>query len=307
MSGLTLDTPNIARSVKPFASCVQLGPGTWQFSWHFPPDDQSFLGHFPGSPVLPGAFLLEMALHAAEFALHGEGNGSRRIPGIPRLRFLHPVLPGDTCSLQVQWESTEQIQIEFHTPRNIVAQGVLSTRCPGALPNLPHKAPPVSTQYGALPHDILPHGHPMVLIDRFVCDDARHDEAIACKNVTINEPCYGHATRGTTTDGLAYPPAMIVESFAQGAGLLLSRRGFFDVQASRPSLALFGEFRDILLLSHARPGDQIQHHIRIASCNHRIVRLTGLASVDSRVIASFGSVMAISLDVADVPRAESTS
>lgn len=306
MTSAMLDLPTIARSVRTFASCGRSASGTWRFDWHFALDDESFLGHFPGHPVLPGAFLLEMAQRATEFALHGESASHRRIRSVPRLRFLHPVLPGDTCSLQVQWTSSEHIDIAFTTPGNVVARGVLSTGLSDDLPESSQLSPASAPlQDGAMPLDVLPHGHPLVLVDRFACDDRDSDRAIAIKNVTINEACYRHTGHGTAATGLSYPLAMIVESFAQGAGLLLSRRGFLTAPSTRPSLTLFGEFRDIQLLSDAWPGDRLRHDVRITSYNRQFIRLTGLTGTEDRIVARFGSLMAFVVDAGHVPRAES--
>jgi 3-hydroxymyristoyl/3-hydroxydecanoyl-(acyl carrier protein) dehydratase len=49
-------------------------------------------GHFPGNPVVPGVVLLERVLEAAEAATGRE----LRATGIPQVKFLAPLLPGET-------------------------------------------------------------------------------------------------------------------------------------------------------------------------------------------------------------------
>jgi 3-hydroxymyristoyl/3-hydroxydecanoyl-(acyl carrier protein) dehydratase len=68
--------------------------------WIVPADHPAFAGHFPGTPILPGVVLLDMALHAI--------TGSAGIdPGnceIGAVKFLNPVSPGD------------QLEIRHHVP-----------------------------------------------------------------------------------------------------------------------------------------------------------------------------------------------
>ncbi len=92
----------------------------------------------------------------------------------------------------------------------------------------------------------------MRLVDRVSLDGTAR--AVAYKNITLNEPCFSAAHRGMGEAQLAYPLALLVESFAQGAGLLLSQRGFFADAGGAASLTVFGEFRGIHLLGRAVPG-----------------------------------------------------
>ena len=57
----------------------------------FPAGHPAFPGHFPGSPVVPGALLLATALDALGLG----GPGTR----IASAKFLHPVGPGETIDV----------------------------------------------------------------------------------------------------------------------------------------------------------------------------------------------------------------
>ena len=61
-------------------------------------NDPYFVGHFPGTPVLPGVLLCEaMTQLAARLA----GEDELRLVAVDKARFRRPVLPGDTLALEV--------------------------------------------------------------------------------------------------------------------------------------------------------------------------------------------------------------
>ena len=60
------------------------------------PDHPSFAGHFPAFPVLPGAVLVDEALHAIQLARGIE----LREWHVASVKFLGPVLPGDLLHLE---------------------------------------------------------------------------------------------------------------------------------------------------------------------------------------------------------------
>lgn len=67
-------------------------------------DEWFFKGHFPGNPVVPGVILCEILAQSAAVLLGGqEAEGA--IPfftGIEKVRFRHPVRPGDTLETQCE-------------------------------------------------------------------------------------------------------------------------------------------------------------------------------------------------------------
>ncbi len=85
------------------AAARQNGPqpeadGTHLFEFRFGADDPVFAGHFPGRPLLPGVFQLEMARAAAEWTL-----GCRlAVREISRAKFQRPILPGETVRLRLK-------------------------------------------------------------------------------------------------------------------------------------------------------------------------------------------------------------
>lgn len=62
---------------------------------HFPLDDASAEGHFPGNPIIPGAVLLADALRAIAAATNLPLLSSR----VKTAKFFHPVRPGDVVEI----------------------------------------------------------------------------------------------------------------------------------------------------------------------------------------------------------------
>ena len=72
--------------------------GATVFEFRFVPDDPVFAGHFPGRPILPGVFQLEMVHAAAEFVL----NCTLSVREIRKAKFQRPILPGETVQLALK-------------------------------------------------------------------------------------------------------------------------------------------------------------------------------------------------------------
>lgn len=58
-------------------------------------DEPYLSGHYPGNPVYPGVFQLDLALELVESIV----GGSWRLTTIANVRFLRPVVPGDTIQV----------------------------------------------------------------------------------------------------------------------------------------------------------------------------------------------------------------
>ncbi len=69
--------------------CQSLSDGTWQSCFVFPEDFPGFQGHFPSNPVLPGFYMIQAVLVAAECAC-----GRRmRLREVMTAKFLAAVRP----------------------------------------------------------------------------------------------------------------------------------------------------------------------------------------------------------------------
>jgi 3-hydroxyacyl-[acyl-carrier-protein] dehydratase len=69
-------------------------------------NEQHFLGHFPGHPVMPGVLILEAMAQAAGVLVWETVDPDKRnyilyLAGIEKSRFRRPALPGDRIDLSV--------------------------------------------------------------------------------------------------------------------------------------------------------------------------------------------------------------
>ncbi|MCG3147540.1 MAG: hypothetical protein PCFJNLEI_00980 [Verrucomicrobiae bacterium] len=65
--------------------------------FQFAPTEPFFAGHFPGQPILPGVFQLEMVRQLAEQSL-----GPVVIRAVRKAKFQRPIRPGETVRLQLK-------------------------------------------------------------------------------------------------------------------------------------------------------------------------------------------------------------
>ena len=118
---------------------------------------------------------------------------------------------------------------------------------------------------------ILPHRHPMCLIDR-VIEFENGKRAVGIKNLTYNEPIFeGHFPAQPVMPGV-----LQVEALAQlGAWLLLQEIGKEDQ---------LGYFRSISKATFRKtviPGDQLRLEIEIVQRRSNLARIVGEAYVDN--------------------------
>ncbi len=127
---------------------------------------------------------------------------------------------------------------------------------------------------------VLAHRYPFLLIDRVIeVENGRHIKAL--KNITVNEPFF----QGHFPDKSVMPGVLIIESFAQAAGLL----GAFGLGESRVSennlFYLVGvdkaRFRKPVV-----PGDQLLLDVKFLILKRKLWKFHASAYVDSDLVAS---------------------
>ena len=90
-------------------------------------DSPWFSGHFPGQPILPGIALIYMVEQAIiqDASVKGE---RVLLHALKRVRFTHPVRPGETLSLNISGEEADE-EILFYfkvsNKENIVCSGAV--------------------------------------------------------------------------------------------------------------------------------------------------------------------------------------
>ena len=107
------------------------------FAFVIAADHPSLPGHFPGRPLVPGVLLLDRVLDAidaaqAELGLAPPGGPLRW----PQVKFLQPLLPGETARIQLQRSDADVPRWRFRVLRgdDLLATGEVVTATPGAAP-----------------------------------------------------------------------------------------------------------------------------------------------------------------------------
>jgi len=77
--------------------------GSTVFEFKFAASDPVFAGHFPGHPILPGVFQLEMVRGAAELVL----NCQLGIREIRKSKFQRPILPDEITRVELKLTEKE--------------------------------------------------------------------------------------------------------------------------------------------------------------------------------------------------------
>ena len=93
--------------------------------WTVPLDHPAFAGHFPGTPILPGVVLLDIALQIISSA------GSLVLDRceISSVKFLSPVGPGDALVIQHERSPSGTIRFDILAGSRKIASGSI---VPGA-------------------------------------------------------------------------------------------------------------------------------------------------------------------------------
>ena len=101
-----------------------------------------FAGHFPGNPILPGAFVVEACgqLLAVVCRLSLTANGGARgsaidyLASIERFKFLRPIRPAEVLKIKVrvgrEARGLLQSRVAAYVNREVAAEGVLSVTTP---------------------------------------------------------------------------------------------------------------------------------------------------------------------------------
>ena len=87
--------------------------------WTVPADHPAFAGHFPGTPIIPGALLLDMALHTIAAAT----GITLDTCTISSVKFLSPARPGDDVAFEHNITASGTIRFEIVSGTRKIASG----------------------------------------------------------------------------------------------------------------------------------------------------------------------------------------
>ncbi|MEV6113826.1 beta-hydroxyacyl-ACP dehydratase [Streptomyces sp. NPDC052109] len=137
---------------------------------------------------------------------------------------------------------------------------------------------------------ILPHRHPMLLVDR-VTRIVPGETLTAVKAVTVNEPWYAPGPGPKTSAApYAYPQVLLIESWCQAAGVLATwDRPNPDVLTG--DVMLFGSLSDVGFGDPVLPGSTVEHHVRLVRSLGDTLVFGGDAQVDGTTVMTVGQVL----------------
>lgn len=92
--------------------------------WTVPLDHPALDGHFPGSPILPGVVLLDIAL----LAITDAGNIELNCCEISSVKFLSPAIPGDELIIQHVIAASGVIRFEISAGTRKIASGSIMAK-----------------------------------------------------------------------------------------------------------------------------------------------------------------------------------
>jgi 3-hydroxymyristoyl/3-hydroxydecanoyl-(acyl carrier protein) dehydratase len=244
-------------------------------------DPADLQGHFPGLPIYPGVYVLESLAQAVGYTV----GQPVRPTTVHSVRFLAPLFGGDELRLHIQ------AQPEGNGWRTVArgtrSDGTAAAEVKAVLSTVEEPGEPVvpATVDGpALEAQLpLPHGHPMVLVDR-VPALVPGRAVVAEKAITRTEPCYRDPTGSR-----AYPVSLMLESLGQAAALAWLRDAG---PVASTDVLMFVGLRGYRVTGAAYPGDVLRHVVELVSVKADTAFATGGTWVGGRRIASVDTLIA---------------
>lgn len=121
----------------------------------------------------------------------------------------------------------------------------------------------------------LPHRYPFILVDR-VLEYEEGKQAVAIKNVTINEPFF----QGHFPDQPVMPGVLIVEAIAQVGAVLALRQ-----PSSMGKIVFFAGIDNLRFRRPVFPGDQLKIEVVVLWFKRGLGKMKGAATVEGDVAA----------------------
>lgn len=271
-------------------------------------------GHYPDFTIYPGVFTIETVYQAAVVALTGAAEtGGVVLDRIESVRFLAPLLPGDTLTATIKLAhdtTTGHTTVHARCHRSD-AQVCANIRLrvhvrTGAGPNFTTPvAPPARAaslpgvhRAGALDHAeiqaLLPHRNPMLHVDA-VDHLEPGSRIIARKAVSAAERCYRDLHSDPDQRDLRYPVSLVVESLGQAGGVLWLRSAQVEGRPGSGTL-IFGSARGLTVHGDAYPGDVLQHQVELTEVKGDVAFMRGRTLVGDRLILEVEHIIVLLRD-----------
>ncbi len=124
----------------------------------------------------------------------------------------------------------------------------------------------------------IPHRYPFLLVDKIAEMDTEAMTIKGIKNVTINEDFFNGHFPGHPI----MPGVLIVEGLAQCLGVLV-------MEPNCGKVPYFAAIEGVKFKAPVRPGDQLVYEAKVEKMRRSIIKATGVAKVDGKVVteASF--------------------
>lgn len=129
--------------------------------------------------------------------------------------------------------------------------------------------------------ELLPHRYPILLVDQ-VLELSPGESIVATKAVSANEPWYARLGPDLTPGDLAYPSMLLIESWAQAAGILANTSP--DRTAGKSEVMLFGSASGVSFGAPVMPGDVLRHRVRLVRVLDGTVFVEGDSQVGDRTV-----------------------
>lgn len=139
--------------------------------------------------------------------------------------------------------------------------------------------------------DLLPHRHPMLLVDGVLSLEAG-SRIVAVKCVTGSEPCFAHLPEGSGPRSYAYPRSLVVESFGQAASIIYC--AWKREQGTMPEqVMLFGSARRCRFEGDIFPGETMEHRARLEHSFSDAAIFSGEVWAGARRIVEVGQIIVV--------------
>ena len=97
-------------------------------SFSLPASHPMFAGHFPGNPIVPGAYLLALVEGRANAWLRAQGDLAHVVGGVSAVKFVRPLRPDEECEIAFAAPANETLRFRLQVGGAPCANGTLSLR-----------------------------------------------------------------------------------------------------------------------------------------------------------------------------------